>query len=65
MVTAVEYEEEERIVPFGDGTVRFVSRTPILTPEERVRREREIESQLFDVFIKYTGKKRLYAECAN
>ncbi|MCL1886100.1 MAG: hypothetical protein FWF98_05040 [Dehalococcoidia bacterium] len=65
MPTTVEYEEEERIVPFGDGTIRFVNRTPILTPEERAKRKREIESRLFEVFVKYTDKKRLNAECAS
>jgi hypothetical protein len=65
MQISVEYEVEEEIVPFENGTIRIVNRIPILTPEEKARRKREIETLLYDVFIKYTDKKRLVAECMN
>ncbi|MCL2140618.1 MAG: hypothetical protein FWH42_02910 [Dehalococcoidia bacterium] len=65
MSSAVKYETEETVVPFGSGTIRIINRTPILTSEERAKRRREIETRLFDVFIKYTDKERLHAECMN
>jgi hypothetical protein len=57
MVTPVKYEIEEKTVPFGDGTILVRNFTPILSPQEREKRKREIETRLFDVFSKYRGQK--------
>ena len=65
MPSAVKYASEIRVVPFGKGTIICESLTPILTPEEHARRRREIETRLFEVFVKYTPIKRLHAECMN
>lgn len=65
MLPAVKYKREEKIIPFTDGTIRIVNHTPILSTEEYEKRRREIETKLFDVFIKYTPKRRLHAECSN
>ena len=47
------YESEIKTVPFGDGTIRLENLTPVLSQKERERRKREIETSLFDVFVKY------------
>ena len=31
--------------------------TPIYPPQERDKRDREIERRLFDVFVKYAGRR--------
>ena len=53
MQTAINYHTEVTVVPFGNGTITIESRTPILSPQERERRHREIEKQLFAIFSKY------------
>ena len=58
MPLPVRYETETKTVPFGGGTIRVENRTPIFSPQERERRKREIEIQLFNVFSKYEDKKR-------
>ena len=65
MPTTIRFESKTEVVPFGYGSIIYESLTPILTPEERAKRKREIEMKLFEVFIKYTDKKRLFAECVN
>jgi hypothetical protein len=58
MPAQLRYESEIKTVPFGGGTIRVENLTPILPPKEREKRKREVESRLFDVFIKYApGKK--------
>ena len=52
----IKYESEIKIVPFGDGTIRVENLTPVLSPKEREKRKREIESRLYDVFVKYQNK---------
>ena len=56
MQTPVNYQSEEKTVPFGDGTIIIENRTPILSQKEREQRRRETEKQLFSVFSKYTEK---------
>ena len=58
MPIPVRFESEVRIVPFGGGTIRIENLTPILSPKERERRRREIETCLYNVFIKYEKKKQ-------
>ena len=53
----IKYESEIKIVPFGKGTIRVENLTPVLSPEEREKRKREIEKRLYDVFVKYQDKK--------
>ena len=53
MQTTTKYHSEIKTVTLGGKLITFESLTPILPPKERVRRKREIEKQLFDVFSKY------------
>ena len=53
MQEQVRYKSETKIVPFGDGTIRFTNCKPILTPKEYEMRRREAEQRLFDVLSKY------------
>ena len=57
MQTQIRYESEIRSVLFGDRTITIENLTPILSPKERERRRREVESRLYEVFIKYAGKR--------
>jgi len=57
MTTPIKYESEIKTVPFGDGTIVIENLTPILSPKEREKRRREIETRLYDVFSKYRGQK--------
>ena len=41
------------VVPFGKGTIKIEHLTPILTKQEREKRKREINNQLYEVFKKY------------
>ena len=58
MPLPIRYESEVKTVPFGDGTIRIENLTPILSPREREKRRREVETRLYDVFSKYRGKNR-------
>lgn len=51
-----KYKSETKTVPFGGGTIKIEHLTPVLSPEEGVKRKREIETRLFEVFSKYTEK---------
>ena len=53
-MTPVKFESEVKVVPFGGGMIRVENLTPVLSPKEREKRKREIETRLFDVFSKYT-----------
>ena len=57
MVMPIRFESEVKTVPFGDGTIRVENLTPILSPKDREKRKREIETRLYDVFSKYRGQK--------
>ena len=52
----VKFESEIKTVPFGNGTIQIENLTPILSPKDKERRRREVESCLFDVFSKYENK---------
>ena len=54
--TAVTYAKETKTAVFQGKTITVTHITPILTPEEREKRKREIENQLYDVFVKYDKK---------
>ena len=56
MPLPIRFESEVKTVPFGGGTIRIENLTPILPPKDREKRKREVESRLYDVFIKYADK---------
>jgi len=47
------YEKEIKIVTFQGKQIILENHTPILTPQQREFRKREIEQELFEVFQKY------------
>ena len=53
---STKFESEVKTIPFGSGTIRIESLTPILSPKDREKRRREVERCLFDVFSKYEDK---------
>ena len=55
-LNAIKFESEVKTVPLGNGTIRIENLTPILSPKDREKRRREVETQLFDVFSKYEDK---------
>ena len=57
MSIPVRFESEVTVVPFGSGTIRIENLTPVLSPKEKERRRREVETILFDVFSKYEDKR--------
>lgn len=57
MQAQVKYEREIKQSVLGDRVVTIENLTPILTPQERQKREREVERRLFDVFVKYAGRR--------
>jgi len=59
MQTQTQYESEIKTVTRGDRTMTIENLTPILAPEERERRRKEIEKRLFDVFVKYAAKQKI------
>ena len=56
MPTPVQYAREVRTATLGGKTIRLENLTPILSPKEREKRKREIETRLFSVFAKYADK---------
>ena len=56
MQATVKYHKEVESVTFGGKTFNYESLTPVLSPKERERRKREVEKQLYDVFVKYINK---------
>ena len=58
MSLPVKFRSEVKVVPFGKGTIRVENLTPVLSPKEREKRKREVESRLYSVFSKYAGGKK-------
>ena len=56
-VFRVKYESEFKTAVLGDRTITVKNVTPIYPPQERDKRDREIERRLFDVFVKYAGRR--------
>jgi len=48
-----QYDKVTEPAIFQGKSVTVTHLTPVLTPEQRDKRKREIEHQLFDVFSKY------------
>ena len=57
MQAQVKYESEFKTAVLGDRTITVKNVTPIYPPQERDKRDREIERRLFDVFVKYAGQR--------
>ena len=49
----MQYKTETRTATLGGRQVRVEHLTPILSLKERDARKREIESRLYEVFVKY------------
>ena len=47
------YEKKTETVTFQGRQIILEHYTPILTPQQRETRKREIEQELYEVFIKY------------
>ena len=56
MQAQVKYESEIKTAVLGDRTITVKNLTPVFSPQEREKRRREVEQQLFDVFRKYAGR---------
>lgn len=56
MQAQVKYESEIKTAVLGDRTITVKNLTPVFTPQEQDKRNREIERRLFDVFRKYAGR---------
>jgi hypothetical protein len=54
----VSYKKETETVPFQGKKITLENLTPILTPEQEAATRRELEQQLYEVFRKYTDKRR-------
>ena len=55
----IQYQSEVRTATLGGREIRVEHLTPVLSPEDREARKREIEALLFDVFVKYTGNQAI------
>ena len=56
MQAQVKYESEVKTAVLGDRTITVRNLTPVLSPQEQDKRNREVERRLFDVFRKYAGR---------
>ena len=57
MQAQVKYESEIRTAVLCNRTITVHNLTPILSPQEQDKRNREIEQRLFEVFRKYAGQR--------
>lgn len=57
-MSQTSYAKETKTTQFQGKPITVTHLTPILTPKQREKRKDEIESQLYDVFIKYSKNKR-------
>ena len=53
-----KYRKETKTVPFQGRQIVIENLAPMLPQKVREERKKEIEKQLFDVFVKYQGKQR-------
>jgi hypothetical protein len=51
--TIRQFTVETKTVYLQGKPVTLTSSTPILTPEQREKRKREIETRLYDICLKY------------
>ena len=57
MQAQVKYESEIKTAVLGDRTITVKNVTPIYSPQERDKRNRENERRLYDEFVKYAGQR--------
>ena len=57
MQAKVKSESDLKPAFLGDRTIPVKNVPPIYPPQERDKRDREIERRLFDVFVKYAGRR--------
>ena len=53
MVQTVTYQSDKQSVYFQGNLIVLENLTPVLSPEEKKKRKREIENNLYDIFSKY------------
>lgn len=58
MVQAVTYQSDKQSVYFQGKLIVLENLTPVLSPEEKKKRKREIENNLYDIFSKYGDRFR-------
>ena len=58
MVQAVTYQSDKQSVYFQGKLIALVNLTPVLSPEEKKKRKREIENNPYDIFSKYGDRFR-------
>ena len=56
MQAQIKYESEVKTAVLGDRTITVKNLTPVLSPQEQDKRNREVERRLFAVFRKYAGR---------
>ena len=56
MLIQCKYVREIKTAVLGDRTITVKNLTPVCSPQEQDKRNREIERRLFDVFRKYAGR---------
>ena len=56
MQAQVKYESEVKSAVLGDRTITVKNLTPVFSPQELEKHNREIVRRLFDVFRKYSGR---------
>ena len=53
-----KFAKDTKTAMFCGKTITVTNLTPVLSPNEREKRKREIEHQLYDVFEKYNKNNR-------
>jgi len=53
MQTVTKFNSEVTTIQLGSKTIKLESLTPVLAPNEKKQIKRDIENQLYSVFIKY------------
>ena len=56
MVQSVTYQSEKQSVYFQGKLIVLENLIPVLSPDEKNKRKREIENQLYDEYSKNTDK---------
>lgn len=58
MVQAVTYQSDKQSVYFQGKLIVLENLAPVLSPEEKKKRKREIENNPYDIFSKYGDRFR-------
>ena len=54
----ISYKKQTEIVHFQGRDIPLENLTPILTPEQKTAKRRELEQRLYEVFRKYQQTKK-------